>query len=117
MGCAAGSLACALLVINNLRDIPTDREVGKRTLAVRLGDAPTRLVLRRLIVGAYRLRRRPRPGGPALLALVSAPLAVAPSGRARRRDGSGADRRARRAPAGCSSAFGVAATIGLALGS
>ena len=35
VGCAAGSLACALLVINNLRDIPTDREVGKRTLAVR----------------------------------------------------------------------------------
>ena len=41
-GCAAGCLACALLVINNLRDIPTDREVGKRTLAVRLGDARTR---------------------------------------------------------------------------
>lgn len=37
-----GALACALLVINNLRDIPTDREVGKRTLAVRLGDARTR---------------------------------------------------------------------------
>lgn len=41
-GCAAGCLACALLVINNLRDIPTDRVVGKRTLAVRLGDARTR---------------------------------------------------------------------------
>ena len=41
-GCAAGCLACALLVVNNLRDIPTDREVGKRTLAVRLGDARTR---------------------------------------------------------------------------
>jgi 1,4-dihydroxy-2-naphthoate octaprenyltransferase len=37
-----GCLACALLVINNLRDIPTDKEVGKRTLAVRLGDARTR---------------------------------------------------------------------------
>ncbi len=33
-----GCLACALLVVNNLRDIPTDREAGKRTLAVRLGD-------------------------------------------------------------------------------
>ncbi|HAP76504.1 MAG TPA: 1,4-dihydroxy-2-naphthoate polyprenyltransferase, partial [Acidimicrobiaceae bacterium] len=42
-GCAAGSLACALLVINNLRDIPTDRAVGKRTLAVRLGDGRTRV--------------------------------------------------------------------------
>jgi 1,4-dihydroxy-2-naphthoate octaprenyltransferase len=39
---AAGCLACALLVINNLRDIPTDRDVGKKTLAVRLGDATTR---------------------------------------------------------------------------
>ncbi|GAA4349207.1 1,4-dihydroxy-2-naphthoate polyprenyltransferase [Angustibacter luteus] len=39
---AIGCLACALLVANNLRDIPTDREVGKRTLAVRLGDRGTR---------------------------------------------------------------------------
>jgi 1,4-dihydroxy-2-naphthoate octaprenyltransferase len=37
-GCTAGFLACALLVVNNLRDIPTDRASGKRTLAVRLGD-------------------------------------------------------------------------------
>ncbi len=37
-----GLLACALLIINNLRDIPTDSQVGKRTLAVRLGDHKTR---------------------------------------------------------------------------
>jgi 1,4-dihydroxy-2-naphthoate octaprenyltransferase len=37
-----GALACALLVANNLRDIPTDRIAGKRTLAVRLGDERTR---------------------------------------------------------------------------
>lgn len=47
-----GALACALLVINNLRDIPTDREVGKRTLAVRLGDARTRSFYGALILGA-----------------------------------------------------------------
>lgn len=47
-----GFLACALLVINNLRDIPTDREVGKHTLAVRLGDRRTRLLYVALIVGA-----------------------------------------------------------------
>jgi 1,4-dihydroxy-2-naphthoate octaprenyltransferase len=37
-----GLLACALLVINNLRDIPTDETSGKRTLAVVLGDRKTR---------------------------------------------------------------------------
>ncbi len=41
-GCVAGFLACALLVVNNLRDIPTDRLAGKRTVAVRLGDDKTR---------------------------------------------------------------------------
>ncbi|MFP5489438.1 MAG: 1,4-dihydroxy-2-naphthoate polyprenyltransferase [Acidimicrobiia bacterium] len=48
-----GFLACALLVINNLRDIPTDREVGKRTLAVRLGDRRTRSLYAALMVGAF----------------------------------------------------------------
>ncbi|MEY4322703.1 MAG: hypothetical protein RL410_484 [Actinomycetota bacterium] len=38
----AGALACAMLVVNNLRDIPTDTKAGKRTLAVRLGDERTR---------------------------------------------------------------------------
>jgi 1,4-dihydroxy-2-naphthoate octaprenyltransferase len=37
-----GALACAILVANNLRDIPTDREAGKRTLAVVLGAEQTR---------------------------------------------------------------------------
>jgi 1,4-dihydroxy-2-naphthoate polyprenyltransferase len=39
----AGLLACALLIVNNLRDIRTDTLAGKRTLAVRLGDARTRI--------------------------------------------------------------------------
>ncbi|EON25405.1 1,4-dihydroxy-2-naphthoate [Nocardioides sp. CF8] len=37
-----GALACAILVVNNLRDIPTDTVAGKRTLAVVLGDERTR---------------------------------------------------------------------------
>ena len=37
-----GAVACAILVANNLRDIPTDRLAGKMTLAVRLGDDRTR---------------------------------------------------------------------------
>ena len=41
-----GALACAILVANNLRDIPTDTESGKRTLAVVLGDGRTRVLLR-----------------------------------------------------------------------
>ncbi len=48
-----GFLACALLVINNLRDIPTDAAVGKRTLAVRLGDRGARLLYVALVVGAF----------------------------------------------------------------
>jgi 1,4-dihydroxy-2-naphthoate octaprenyltransferase len=39
-----GAIACAILVANNLRDIPTDRESGKITLAVRLGDERTRIL-------------------------------------------------------------------------
>ena len=50
MGTSVGCLACALLVINNLRDIPTDRVVGKRTLAVRLGDQRTRYLYVALMV-------------------------------------------------------------------
>ena len=45
-----GLLAVALLVINNLRDIPSDTESGKRTLAVRLGDSRTRLLYQGLLI-------------------------------------------------------------------
>jgi 1,4-dihydroxy-2-naphthoate octaprenyltransferase len=37
-----GLVACSLLMVNNVRDIPTDAQAGKRTLAVRLGDARAR---------------------------------------------------------------------------
>jgi len=50
-----GLLACALLVVNNLRDIPGDTGAGKRTLAVRLGDPATRTVYVGLVVGACAL--------------------------------------------------------------
>ncbi|RYY50883.1 MULTISPECIES: 1,4-dihydroxy-2-naphthoate polyprenyltransferase [unclassified Aeromicrobium] len=47
-----GALACAILVANNLRDIPTDVEAGKRTLAVVLGDARSRTFYVALVVVA-----------------------------------------------------------------
>jgi 1,4-dihydroxy-2-naphthoate octaprenyltransferase len=48
-----GLLATALLVVNNLRDIRSDAAVGKRTLAVRLGDRRTRLLYVALLAGAF----------------------------------------------------------------
>ncbi len=117
IGSAAGSLACALLVINNLRDIPTDREVGKRTLAVRLGDQRTRWLYVLLIASAFALlivAAFIRPS--ALLGLLAIPLAVAPS----RAVLKGADGRSLidvlAATGKLQLAFGLAATIGLALG-
>ncbi len=47
-----GTLACALLVVNNLRDIPTDTLAGKRTLAVVLGDGRTRALYLLLVLAA-----------------------------------------------------------------
>ena len=49
-GVACGAFSTAILVANNLRDIPTDRLTGKRTLAVRLGDAKTRELYRACIL-------------------------------------------------------------------
>lgn len=47
---AVGLLACALLMVNNLRDVPTDTLAGKRTLAVRLGDRRARRAYAGLVV-------------------------------------------------------------------
>ena len=49
---AVGCIACSLLVVNNLRDIPGDTVAGKNTLAVKLGDANTRKFFALLVVVA-----------------------------------------------------------------
>ena len=74
-----GLLATALLVINNLRDIPTDVVAGKVTLAVRLGDRDTRSLYATLLIGAFATAAAlgfVRVG--ALAALLAVPLAVPP---------------------------------------
>lgn len=74
---AMGSLSSAVLVANNLRDIPTDRESGKITLAVRLGDARTRLLYQALVAVALLATPVLALATPWCLAgLVALPLAV-----------------------------------------
>ncbi|MFL6101443.1 MAG: 1,4-dihydroxy-2-naphthoate polyprenyltransferase [Actinomycetales bacterium] len=77
--CAVGALACAILVANNLRDIPTDEQTGKRTLAVRLGDARTRLLYLGLVALAFVVAAACAVAHPwALLALLAVVLAIRP---------------------------------------
>ena len=87
-GAGVGALACAILVANNLRDIPTDTVAGKITLAVRLGDRRTRrfyaaLVL--LAVGAAGRRRRAHHPVGAARPAVPGPRRAGVPDRARRR--------------------------------
>jgi len=51
-GCATGFMACAILAVNNLRDMDTDAEAGKRTLAVRLGRRRTRMLIAAFLAAA-----------------------------------------------------------------
>jgi 1,4-dihydroxy-2-naphthoate octaprenyltransferase len=48
-----GLLASAILVVNNVRDLDTDRRAGKRTLAVRLGRARTSNLYAAMLAGAF----------------------------------------------------------------
>ncbi|ADB35315.1 1,4-dihydroxy-2-naphthoateoctaprenyltransferase [Kribbella flavida DSM 17836] len=74
---AIGAIACALLVANNLRDIPTDRETGKRTLAVVIGAARSRQLYAGLIALAFILAVLCALATPwALLGLIALPLAA-----------------------------------------
>lgn len=78
-GIACGALACAILVVNNLRDIPTDTVAAKRTLAVVLGDRRTRVLYGTLVAVAFVVVLVLAPAMPwVLLALAAVPLAVRP---------------------------------------
>jgi 1,4-dihydroxy-2-naphthoate octaprenyltransferase len=77
-----GFLATAILVVNNVRDLETDRRAGKMTLAVRLGRRRTRSLYALLIVGAFAVVPITllAADGPAwgLLVLLAAPLVQRP---------------------------------------
>ena len=80
---AVGCLATAILVVNNVRDIETDRRAGKNTLAVRIGRANARRLYLGLVGLAYVTLAviLVVEGGPwwGLLGLISAPLAIRPT--------------------------------------
>ena len=79
-GCGVGCFACALLVVNNLRDIPSDTAAGKRTLAVRLGDPRTRSLFVGLVVAAFGFTALAAIWRlPTLLAVLALPVAVVPA--------------------------------------
>ncbi len=78
-----GCTVTAILVVNNVRDIETDRATGKRTLAVLVGRPSTRGLFLTLIVAAYAFAVGLWIAGPfevwVLLSMVSLPLTVRPA--------------------------------------
>jgi 1,4-dihydroxy-2-naphthoate polyprenyltransferase len=112
-----GLLAVALLVVNNLRDIPGDTAAGKRTLAVRLGDGRTRaLYLACIGVAFASLLAVATDRVGALLALLALPLVLSPI----RQVKDGASGRALVAVLGATGrlqlGLGLLLTLGLVLG-
>jgi 1,4-dihydroxy-2-naphthoate octaprenyltransferase len=75
-----GLLASAILVVNNVRDLETDRRAGKRTLAVRLGRERTRVLYAAMVALAFLLAPLPWPLGSMtawlLLPWLAIPLAL-----------------------------------------
>jgi 1,4-dihydroxy-2-naphthoate polyprenyltransferase len=75
-----GLLASAILVVNNVRDLDTDRRAGKHTLAVRLGRSATRKLYVAMVAGAFLCAALPWAFGSMsawlLLCWLAAPLAV-----------------------------------------
>jgi 1,4-dihydroxy-2-naphthoate octaprenyltransferase len=113
-----GLLACAVLVVNNLRDLAGDEAVGKRTLAVVLGDADTRRLYAALVVLPLGLSALAGiRSWPMLLGLLALPLTVGPL----RRVLGGADGRRLVRVLGDTGllllAWSVATAVGLGLGS
>ncbi len=91
VGVIMGLLASGILVVNNLRDVETDRAAGKRTLAVRFGVAFARREYAALLVGAYAVLMAAVAAralsGWTLVVLAALPQAASLIRRARREEG------------------------------
>jgi len=115
-----GLLSTAILVVNNVRDLDTDARAGKRTLAVRLGRDRTRLLYATLVAVSFALVPLALwlGDGPAtgLLALLAAPLAIAPLRAVRTRTDGPALNAALAGTGALLAAFSVLLTVGLVLG-
>jgi 1,4-dihydroxy-2-naphthoate octaprenyltransferase len=112
----AGLLSCALLMINNLRDIGSDAEVGKRTLAVRLGDRRSRAVYIASLLLPFVAALALTPARPlAALTVVTLPLAWGPIQAVRSGAAGPALIKALGQTGRLQLAFGIAFTIGLAI--
>jgi 1,4-dihydroxy-2-naphthoate polyprenyltransferase len=112
----AGLLACALLMVNNLRDISTDALAGKRTLAVRLGDARSRVAYVLMLLAPFGIAAllaffRPLT----LVTAVALPLALLPIRSVRAGASGPALIRTLGQTGRLQLAFGIAFTIGLAI--
>lgn len=80
---SVGFLATAIIVVNNVRDVETDRRAGKNTLAVRIGRESAVNLYRLLILGAFVVLPIALVAGEAsalpLIGLLAAPLAIRPT--------------------------------------
>jgi len=114
-----GTLAMALLVVNNVRDIETDRAAGKRTLAVRVGRDRTRGIYKSLLMTAYlapfALVGTGHVGSWAMLPAVTLPLGLAEVRRVATKEDGPSLNRALHGTARLQILFGVLFAIGILL--
>jgi 1,4-dihydroxy-2-naphthoate polyprenyltransferase len=112
----AGLLSCALFMINNLRDIRSDAATGKRTLAVLLGDAGSRIAYVSFLLVPFGVAAVLAVARPlTLLTMLALPLTVPPVGAVRGGAAGPALIRALGQTARAQLVFGMLFTLGLAV--
>jgi len=116
---SVGFLATAILVVNNVRDIETDRRVGKTTLAVRMGRRNAIVLYRLLVLGTYAVLPIALLAGEGsmlpLIALASLPIAIPPLRAMSRRTDGPALNAALAATGALLGAFSLLVSLGLLL--